>query len=64
MTEIPNDNGKITLKLDRDDFERGAEAVERLQRQMAGPEMIDQPEHVPPRSLFETDEDDIETKEL
>jgi hypothetical protein len=64
MTEIPNENGKITLKLDRDDFERGAEAVERLQRQMSGPAQIDQPDNMRPRSLFGTDEDDIETKEL
>lgn len=27
LSEVPNRDGKITLKLERDDFERGAEAV-------------------------------------
>jgi hypothetical protein len=31
---------------------------------MSGPAQIDQPDNMRPRSLFGTDEDDIETKEL
>src|SRR5215213_5033729 len=34
LTEVPNRDAKITLKLERDDFERGTEAVARLQKDL------------------------------
>ena len=32
LTELPNNEGKITLKVERDDFERSREAVERIEK--------------------------------
>lgn len=57
LAELPNNDGKLTLSLVKDDFERGRDAVERLQKEMAG--------HVdalppPAKSLFSGSEDDTE----
>lgn len=62
---IPSEGGKITLKLTRDDFDRGAEAVERLQRQMSGHAQLDQQDTPAPVSLFPAeDESEAKTKEF
>ena len=34
LSELPNSDGKITLKIKADDFERAKEAVERLQKNL------------------------------
>lgn len=34
LAEVPNQDGRLTLKLTRDDFERGQSAVEQLQRDL------------------------------
>lgn len=62
MTEVPNRDGKITLKLDRDDFERGAEAVEKLNKDLSEHRENLPPHHTPVSRLF--DESEGETKEL
>jgi hypothetical protein len=60
MGEFPSKDGKITLKIKREDFARAQEAVARLER-----EMNQQQEYLPPvsgRSLF--DESEADTKDL
>jgi hypothetical protein len=66
LNEVPNENGKITLKLTSDDFERGAEAVARLQMEMSGHKELEPPVHTPVSRLFGEDEDqnEPETKKL
>lgn len=64
LSELPNENGKITLKLTTDDFERGAEAVARLQRDMAGYKEIEPPVQTPVSLLFEEQDDESETRKL
>jgi hypothetical protein len=63
VTELPTSDGKISLKLDRDDFERGRDAVAQLQKDIA--EHIESlpPTPTPVSSLF-TDETEDETKLL
>lgn len=62
LTELPNSDGKLTLKLVRDDFDRGQAAVEQLQKELAA-----HSEFIPPQSpvnqLFADDSED-ETQEL
>jgi hypothetical protein len=62
LSELPNSEGKITLKLLPDDFERGRDAVARLQGDMT--EHIESlpPSHSPLSELF--DEGEEETQEL
>lgn len=62
LAELPNDNGKVTLKLVRDDFERASEAVERIQKDMTEYTAQLPPTHTPVSVLFDESED--ETKEL
>ena len=64
LNEVPNDNGKITLKLGVDDFARGQEAVERLQKDMSGYREDEPPVHTPVSRLFDEDDDEAETKKL
>lgn len=59
LAALPNDNGRVTLKLVRDDFERGQEAVERIQKDMAETIAALPP---PATSLFAKSDD--ETEEL
>jgi hypothetical protein len=62
LNEVPNRDARITLKLQRDDFERGAEAVERLQKNLN--ERHDEaapPARTPVSRLF-TDEETDETQ--
>ena len=62
LSELPNKDGKITLKLVRDDFERAREAVVRLQKDMTEQRESLPPTHTPVSRLF--DETEEETKEL
>jgi hypothetical protein len=62
LNEVPNSDGRITLKLARDDFERGAQAVERLQKDLSEHHESLPPAHTPVSRLFDDSED--ETKEL
>ncbi|MFN6962675.1 MAG: hypothetical protein ACK4S4_02795 [Pyrinomonadaceae bacterium] len=62
LAELPNKDGKLTLKLAADDFERGKEAVERLQKDLAARAADLPPAHTPVSVLF--DESEEETREL
>lgn len=62
LAALPNDNGRVTLKLVRDDFERAQDAVERIQKDMAEHTANLPPTHTPVSVLFDESEDD--TKEL
>lgn len=62
LNEVPNRDGKIILKLERDDFERGEEAVLRLQKDLNEYQESLPPTRTPVSRLF--DGDDEETKEL
>lgn len=59
LSALPNSDGKLTLKIGVDDFERARDAVERLQKDMADHAASLPPPH---RSLFDNSED--ETQEL
>jgi hypothetical protein len=62
LSEAPNRDGKITLKLERDDFERAAEAVEKLNKDLTERRENLPPAHTPVSRLFDESEED--TKEL
>ncbi len=62
LSEIPNSEGKITLKIDHEDFERARDAVEKLQKDMATELAQLPPTHTPVSVLFDASEE--ETKEL
>jgi hypothetical protein len=63
LAELPNNDGKLTLKLERDDFERGHGAVEQLQKDLKEHEASLPPAQTPVSSLFADDTED-ETKLL
>jgi hypothetical protein len=63
LASLPNDNGKVTLKLLRDDIDRGVAAVERIQRDIETFEKELPPPRTPVSRLF-TDESEDETLEL
>ena len=62
LVELPNSDGKITLKIQADDFERGRDAVDALQKDMTEKANALPPTHTPVSVLF--DESEEETKEL
>lgn len=62
LNEMPNRDGKITLKLERDDFERASKAVLSLQKDLSRYQENEQPAYTPVSRLF--DEREYETKEL
>lgn len=62
LTEVPNQEGKIILKLFSDDFDRARDAVARLEKDMVEHRESLPPPHPPRRSLFDESEDD--TQEL
>jgi hypothetical protein len=66
LSEVPNENGKITLKLIHDDFERGREAVARLHKDLGEYQEIEGAMHTPVSRLFDAheDEDEVETRKL
>lgn len=63
LASLPNENGKVTLKLDRDDFERGEASVVQLQKDMTGHADSLPPVHTPVSQLF-ADESEDETRPL
>ena len=60
LSELPNKDGKLTLKLVPDDFERAKAAVEKLQKDLAEHVAAIPPTHTPVSSLFDGSEDDTE----
>ena len=60
---MPNDNGRVTLKLIRDDFELGKTAVDQIQKEMAGYAAELPPPRTPVGELF-GDESEDETLPL
>ncbi|MDQ3179648.1 MAG: hypothetical protein M3Q33_03915 [Acidobacteriota bacterium] len=61
LSELPNKDGKVTLKLKRDDFERAEQAVVQLQKILTAHREFLPPAHTPVSRLFDND-DDFETK--
>jgi hypothetical protein len=62
LTELPNTDGKVTLKILHEDHERAREAVENLNKELTvGTESLP-PAHTPVSVLFDRGED--ETEEL
>lgn len=60
MTELPNSEGKVTLKIIPDDHERAREAVEALQKDLLHQIETLPPAHTPVSVLFDPGEDDTE----
>jgi len=63
LAKLPNSDGKLTLKIVADDFDRAKNAVEKLQKDMAEDASSLPPPHTPVSQLFE-DEHEEETKRL
>jgi hypothetical protein len=63
MAGLPNNDGKLTLKLKRDDFERAKDAVEKLLRNMSETAAALPPVQTPVSQLFE-DAGEEETRDL
>ena len=63
LSELPYKDGKLTLKLERDDFERGEQAVARLQKEMSEHAESLPPAHTPLSQLFQDETEEV-TKEL
>jgi phenylalanine-4-hydroxylase len=61
LSELPNDSGKVKLKIKRADFELAQKAVANLQKDLTGEHEFLPPTHAP-LSLFDESED--ETKKL
>ena len=61
LSKLPNKDGKITLKIKKDDFERAREAVAKLQKDLTEQRDALPPAHTPVSRLFDESED--ETKE-
>ncbi len=62
LSELPNSEGKMTLKISPDDHERARDAVEKLQRDLTLQAATLPPAHTPVSVLFDPGED--ETDEL
>lgn len=62
LSEVPHNDGKLTLKIQSDDFERARDAVAKLQKDMADEAASLPPYHTSVSSLFDGSED--ETKKL
>jgi len=62
LAELPNKEGKLTLKLKTEDFDSARDAVARLQKNMAERIEALPPPAIPVSSLFDGSED--ETQEL
>ncbi len=58
LSELPNKEGKVILKLVPDDFESAREAVQRLQKDMAELSSAAPQPHTPRRSLFDESDDE------
>jgi hypothetical protein len=64
LVELPNQDGKLILKLVRDDFERGQAAVVQLQKDLADYAQALPPQHTSVSQLFQDDEPEDETLPL
>lgn len=64
LVEVPNKDGKITLKIERDDIDRAEEAVAKLQKDVTEHTENLPPTHTPVSRLFDDSEDEAETKKL
>lgn len=62
LAELPSHDGKLTLKIKRQDFDIAQQAVERLQKAMSEQQESLPPAHTPVTSLF--DESEAETRKL
>lgn len=62
LNELPHSDGKMSLSLHADDFERARDAVDKMQKDMSAHLASLPPAHPPVSSLFDGSED--ETKEL
>lgn len=63
LAALPNNNGRVTLKLIRDDFELGKNAVEQIQKDLVTYSADLPPPRTPVGELFQ-DETEDETKQL
>lgn len=63
LSELPNNDGKLTLKLVRDDIERGQAAVDQLQKDLARHAESLPPPQTPVSQLFGDDTEE-ETRQL
>lgn len=61
LSELPNKDGKITLKIKRDDFSRATEAVAQLQKNLTTHQESLPPAQTPVSRLFD---DDFDTNDL
>lgn len=64
LAEVPNREGKITLRIERDDIERAEEAVAKLQKDLTEYEESLPPTRTPVSRLFDEDTDENETNRL
>ena len=62
LNKLPSKDGKVRLKIKREDFERARDAVEKLNKNMLERQESLPPAHTPVSRLF--DENDEETKDL
>jgi hypothetical protein len=62
LSELPNRDGKIILKLQRDDFERAQDAVAALQKDLTEHHESLPPAHTPVSRLFDEEEDTEQLK--
>ena len=53
LVEMPNRDGKITLKIPREDYERAAQAVEKINKNLAELSESMPPPHTPVSRLFD-----------
>lgn len=60
LAALPNNNGRVTLKVVRDDFQLASEAVARIQKDMAEQTAQLPPTHTPVSVLFDESEDDTQ----
>lgn len=58
LSRLPSKNGKITLKIKKDDFERAREAVSRLQKDLTERRESLSPSRTPVSRLFDESEED------
>ena len=63
LAELPNKDGKLTLKLVADDWERGRDSVEQLQQRLTEDQKVLEQPASPVSELFR-DENDFDTKDL
>lgn len=64
LSELPNNDGKITLKIKADDFERAKEAVEKLDKELKEFRENLPPAQSPVSRLFDDEYVESETKDL